>query len=276
MKCLDSIDIYIGVQVANYYRNDIAWDPSVPPGHSVYTWTGVSTVSARKEEVYVPLQIQAYASQMKAAAAELAVSQIPIASIAPGKSKEEKKEKVPVKVDALPTTGPGAFYRLDIRAGKIVEVNRHPDADKLYVEKIDVGEAQPRTIVSGLVQHVPIDQMLGANVFVICNLKPSKLKGVESQGMVLCASNADKSKVELVVPAEGTSVGERVLLEGNEISGKVDTEINLKKDGNAWELTSKLLKTDATGRATFDGIVWTTTKGQVLPNSSTVAGGNIS
>lgn len=78
--------------------------------------------------------------------------------------------------------------RLDMRVGKIVEVSRHPDADALYVEKIDLGEEQPRTIVSGLVNFVPIEEMQNRMVVVLCNLKPAKMRGVESQGMVLCAS----------------------------------------------------------------------------------------
>lgn len=72
--------------------------------------------------------------------------------------------------DVVPTAQE-AFARLDIRVGKIVSVARHPEADKLYVEQIDVGEAKPRQIVSGLVDYVPESEMLNALVYVICNLK---------------------------------------------------------------------------------------------------------
>lgn len=65
---------------------------------------------------------------------------------------------------------------------------QHPDADSLYVEKIDVGEAEPRTVVSGLVHFVPKEQLQDRLVVLLCNLKPQKMRGVESQGMVLCAS----------------------------------------------------------------------------------------
>lgn len=78
--------------------------------------------------------------------------------------------------------------RLDIRVGRIVDVSRHPDADALYVEKIDLGENEPRTIVSGLVNFVPIEEMQNRLVVVLCNLKAAKMRGIESQGMVLCAS----------------------------------------------------------------------------------------
>nr|CAH7756022.1 unnamed protein product [Callosobruchus chinensis] len=65
---------------------------------------------------------------------------------------------------------------------------KHPEADALYVEKIDLGEEKPRTIVSGLVNFIPIEEMQNRMVVVLCNLKPAKMRGVESQGMVLCAS----------------------------------------------------------------------------------------
>ena len=72
--------------------------------------------------------------------------------------------------------------RLDIRVGKVVEVARQPDAEKLYVSKIDLGEAAPRTIVSGLVDFVPQAEMEGRLVVVLANLKPAKMRGVESCG----------------------------------------------------------------------------------------------
>lgn len=79
--------------------------------------------------------------------------------------------------------------RLDIRVGKIVDVQRHPDADSLYIEKIDLAEASgPRTIVSGLVNFVPIEEMKDRMVVVLANLKAANLRGVASHGMVLCAS----------------------------------------------------------------------------------------
>lgn len=65
---------------------------------------------------------------------------------------------------------------------------QHPDADSLYVEKIDVGEPEPRTVVSGLVQFVPKEELQDRLVVVLCNLKPQKMRGVDSQGMLLCAS----------------------------------------------------------------------------------------
>lgn len=79
-------------------------------------------------------------------------------------------------------------HRLDIRVGKVIEVQRHPDADTLYVLKIDLAEEQPRTIISGLVKFVTVEELDQRLVAVLCNLKPSKMRGILSEGMVLCTS----------------------------------------------------------------------------------------
>ena len=65
---------------------------------------------------------------------------------------------------------------------------QHPDADSLYLEKIDVGEAEPRTVVSGLVAFVSLEEMQDRSVLLLCNMKPQKMRGIESQAMVLCAT----------------------------------------------------------------------------------------
>ncbi|KAK5645755.1 hypothetical protein RI129_004219 [Pyrocoelia pectoralis] len=121
--------------------------------------------------------------------------------------------------------------RLDMRIGKIVEVAKHPDADGLYVEKIDVGEETPRTIVSGLVNYIPIEEMRDLSVLVLCNLKPAKLRGIESKGMLLCANLAPK-QIEAICPPPGTAAGEKVYVEGHE-NGTPDEVLNPKK--KVWE-----------------------------------------
>ncbi len=59
--------------------------------------------------------------------------------------------------------------RLDLRVGLIVKAEKHPDADTLYVEQVDLGEAQPRTVVSGLVRHIPIEQVQRAVLSGYCS-----------------------------------------------------------------------------------------------------------
>ncbi|XP_068924227.1 tyrosine--tRNA ligase, cytoplasmic isoform X2 [Petaurus breviceps papuanus] len=119
--------------------------------------------------------------------------------------------------------------RLDIRVGKVISVEKHPDADSLYLEKIDVGEPEPRTVVSGLVQFVPKEELQDRLVVVLCNLKPQKMRGVESQGMLLCASmEGAQRQVELLDPPSGSAPGERVFVEGYE-KGQPDDELKPKK-----------------------------------------------
>lgn len=65
---------------------------------------------------------------------------------------------------------------------------QHPDADSLYLERIDVGEPEPRTVVSGLVAYVSQEELQDRTVLLLCNLKPQKMRGIESQAMLLCAS----------------------------------------------------------------------------------------
>lgn len=87
--------------------------------------------------------------------------------------------------------------RIDLRVGFIRKAWKHPDAESLYVEEIDVGEEQPRTVVSGLVKYIPEPDMQQRLVVLVCNLKPASMRGVLSQAMVLAASSADGSKVRM-------------------------------------------------------------------------------
>ena len=133
--------------------------------------------------------------------------------------------------------------RLDVRIGKIVEVSKHPDAESLYVEKIDVGDLEPRTIVSGLVDFVPLEEMQDRMVVVLCNLKPAKLKGIESKGMVLCASvvdGSDKRSVEPLIPPPDSQAGDKVYVDGYE-GQEPDEQLNPKK--KVWEKLAADLKT---------------------------------
>jgi methionine--tRNA ligase beta chain len=72
------------------------------------------------------------------------------------------------------------------------------------MEKIDMGNGEIREISSGLRKHYTLEQMIGAMVVVICNLKPRKVAGNLSAGMVLCASNSDKSVTEFLLPPAGS------------------------------------------------------------------------
>ena len=99
------------------------------------------------------------------------------------------------------------FGKLDLRVGKVVSCERHPNADKLYVLKVDIGEASPRQIVSGLASSYTPGQMMGKYIVVIANLQPANLRGVESNGMLLAGKN---DKEIAVVEVNGLQPGTKI------------------------------------------------------------------
>jgi len=184
------------------------------------------------------------------------------------KSLTEKAYPAPAKVTANQKNATAAVvddgpHRLDIRVGQIVEVSKHPDADSLYVEKIDLGEVEPRTIVSGLAKFVLLEDMQNRFVAVLCNLKPAKMRGVESQGMVLCTSNADATVVEPLKIPNGVKPGEKVFVDGYQ--GTPDVQLNPKK--KVWEKLQADLKTNDAGEATWKGNYLLTQNEQKLISS---------
>lgn len=80
------------------------------------------------------------------------------------------------------------FQKIALRVGVIVAAENHPNADRLLVLKVDVGEPAPRQLVAGIKSAYQPADLLGKHVVVVANLKPAMLRGVESQGMVLAAS----------------------------------------------------------------------------------------
>lgn len=151
---------------------------------------------------------------------------------------------------------------LDIRVGQIRDVKLHPDADTLYVESIDVGEEEPRTIVSGLVKYVPIEEMQDRKVLVLCNLKASKMRGITSNGMVMCASEKGDGVVELLDPPQNAEVGERVFFGEDNEQGPAETPNRIKKK-KMWVDLQPLLRTGEDRVACFDGAAMNTGAGPV-------------
>lgn len=107
--------------------------------------------------------------------------------------KEAKKEEAPVE-----QIGIEDFTKVELKVGTIISAEKHPKADRLLVEQIDLGE-ETRQIVSGIAASFSPEDVVGKKVIVVTNLKPVKLRGVESQGMILCASNADDLDIVTIV-----------------------------------------------------------------------------
>ena len=87
------------------------------------------------------------------------------------------------------------FAKVELKVGEILESKRHENAEKLLVSKIKIGD-EVRQIVSGIAKHYDPQTLIGRKVIVVTNLLPVKIRGVESNGMVLCA--ADGEKLELI------------------------------------------------------------------------------
>ncbi|MEW6025940.1 MAG: hypothetical protein AB1599_01405 [Planctomycetota bacterium] len=111
------------------------------------------------------------------------------------------------------------FKKLDIRIAKVISVENHPNADKLYVLKVDIGppagEAgnnEVRQCVAGLRQYVSPERLLNRHIAVVVNLQPAVLRGMESTAMLLAASaeTASGREVVLLLPEKELPPGSRV------------------------------------------------------------------
>lgn len=176
----------------------------------------------------------------------------------PTKSQKGKKDKKPKQENkgdknagAIEEKQPIDSSRLKMRVGKIVGVKKHPDADGLYVEEVDVGEEIPRTIISGLVKHYELEQMQNKTAIFLLNLKPAKMRGIMSQGMIMCASTPEK--VEILEVPEGACIGDAVTCDG--FVGEPDAQLNPKK--KIWEQIQPDLHVNPSGVATYKGGAFT-------------------
>jgi methionyl-tRNA synthetase len=98
------------------------------------------------------------------------------------------------------------FAKVALRVGKVVEASAHPNADKLLVLKIDLGEDKPRTICAGIKSKFTPESLVGRNVVVVANLKPRMMRGIASEGMILAAGGAEVVDLLTVDAAPGDTV----------------------------------------------------------------------
>ncbi|MEK6955367.1 MAG: methionine--tRNA ligase subunit beta [Nanoarchaeota archaeon] len=100
------------------------------------------------------------------------------------------------------------FEKLDLRVATVKKVEDHPNADKLYVLEIDLGN-ETRTIVAGIKKYYTKEEILGKQIIVLANLEAAKLRGVESNGMLLAASD-DKGNVIVLTPEKEIENGSKI------------------------------------------------------------------
>jgi aminoacyl tRNA synthase complex-interacting multifunctional protein 1 len=167
-----------------------------------------------------------------------------------------------------------AICKLEFKVGVIVKVWVHPDADKLYCEEIDIGEASgPRLIASGLRPHFTEEQMLGQRLLVASNLKAKNLVGFKSHGMVLCAAQAkpgsaggaedggegENEIVEFVEPPADAVIGETVTFQGLPPPQPYSAaQVEKKK---VWKEAASGMKTTEECFAAWNGHVFMTSAG---------------
>lgn len=110
----------------------------------------------------------------------------------------------------METIAYGDFAKLDIRVGKITDVKRHENADKLYIVQIDVGEQSLQTVTS-LVPYYTEEELMGKQVVVLCNLAKARMRGEASECMLLCAETEDESESVLLTPERLMPAGVKIV-----------------------------------------------------------------
>ena len=102
------------------------------------------------------------------------------------------------------------FAKVDLRVGTVLSAERVPKADKLLLMKIDLNEEQPRQVLAGIAQYYEPEKLIGRKVVVVANLKPRKLRGYESQGMVVAASYGEEGRPVIATFTEDVPNGARL------------------------------------------------------------------
>ncbi|XP_069580495.1 aminoacyl tRNA synthase complex-interacting multifunctional protein 1 isoform X1 [Brachyistius frenatus] len=138
--------------------------------------------------------------------------------------------------------------RLDLRVGRILSVRRHPLADGMMVQEVEVGENAPRTVVSKLGGKTRLEELQGSLAVFLCNVKACKQRGVVSKARLLCCSASDDC-TELLVPPTGSAPGDRVTF----LNYPGDPDMELQSKQRIWELLQPDLQVDCRGVANYKG-----------------------
>ncbi|XP_010754931.2 aminoacyl tRNA synthase complex-interacting multifunctional protein 1 [Larimichthys crocea] len=139
--------------------------------------------------------------------------------------------------------------RLDLRVGRILNIRRHPLAEGLAVQDVDVGEDAPRVVVSKLEENTDFEELQGSLAVLLCNVKAYRMKGLVSQARLLCCSASEDDGAELLAPPTGSTPGDRVTFLN--YPGEPDRELQSKQ--KVWELVQPDLQVDSRGVANYKG-----------------------
>lgn len=161
----------IGVQRGEF----TAWD-------TIHTWGTLPKSVTAKKGINIFPRID---KEKELAALE---ATMPVVAKAEEKKEEPKKVKEVKEIKEVEMITIDDFAKVELKIGEVIECDRVPKADKLLVSKIKIGE-EVRQIVSGIAAYYTPEEFVGKKVVVVTNLKPVKLRGIMSEGMVLCASD---------------------------------------------------------------------------------------
>ena len=103
------------------------------------------------------------------------------------------------------------FAKLDIRVGKVLQVEKVEKANKLYKVQIDIGQENPIQTVTSLVDYYSQEELMGKTVVVLVNLEPAKMRGEVSQCMLLCAETEDARESILLRPERDIAIGTKIV-----------------------------------------------------------------
>ena len=231
----------------------------------------------KKKETAAPAAPAAPKEEKKEAAAPQAPAKQTVAPAAKKPAAEEKKkqqpnkkkqqaqkkqgkqgnpQKAPQQKKVLPS--PGAH--LDIRVGKITKIWLHESDPHLYCEEIDFG-GEVRQAVSGIADKVPMEQMDGAFVVCLCNLKPRPVKGFNSTAMIFCAEHGETIE-PLVAPANSQP--------GDKVSIADHPQVECAQlPGKKWENAKNKLAVGPERSACYENCSWSTDKGPITVPSLT-------
>ena len=101
------------------------------------------------------------------------------------------------------------FGKVELRVATVTAAEAHPNADRLVVLSVDLGDEQ-RQLVAGIRAHYTTEELVGRQIVVVANLQPAKLRGVESQGMLLAATDASSGGVIVLSPEKPVAPGSKV------------------------------------------------------------------
>ncbi|XP_028298269.1 aminoacyl tRNA synthase complex-interacting multifunctional protein 1 isoform X3 [Gouania willdenowi] len=179
------------------------------------------------------------------------VDEAPPTTSSPDRSNPRRRRKAPPTSDCLPlgVEPQDEVHRLDLRVGRLLSEQPHPQVESLWVQEVDVGESRPRTVVSNRgLQQLP-GSLPGSLAVLLCNVKPCKIRGVVSKARLLCCSSPDSEITELLAPPTGSLPGDRVTF----LNFPGDPDRELRSKLRLFERLQAEMAVDGRGVATFRG-----------------------